>query len=193
MTAIKNAKLSIALIAGSNRKNATSTKLLAYMAETLRKRGIAATLIDLYETPLPLYSPDADAIDENTAAMVRAVGEADAVVLGTPEYHGSVSGVLKNALDYMGSSEFSGKPVLSVSSSGGAVGVSSLTMLQAIVRNLHGVNSPEWLSLGGDARHFAADGSPADAGVRQRVERALDCLIRMAELLRPQAAGSRGG
>lgn len=186
-------KLRIALIAGSNRENATSTKLLRYMAETLRKRGMNATLIDLYETPVPLYSPDADGSDASTVAMVRAVGEADAVVLGTPEYHGSISGVLKNALDYMGSAEFSGKPVLSVSSSGGAVGVSSLTHLQTIVRNLHGVNSPEWLSLGGDARRFAADGSPADAAVRQRVERTLDCLVRLAELLRPNAAGVKIG
>ncbi|KIL40842.1 hypothetical protein SD70_11335 [Gordoniibacillus kamchatkensis] len=185
--------MNIVLIAGSNRRNATSTKLLRYMGEALRKRGANVKLIDLYETPVPLYSPDAEETDANTEAMVRTVGEADAIVLATPEYHGSISGVLKNALDYMGSAEFSGKPVLSVSSSGGAVGVSSLTHLQAIVRNLHGVNSPEWLSLGGDARHFAADGSPADAAVRQRVERTLDSLLRLAELLRPNAAGVKIG
>ncbi|MFC0212225.1 NADPH-dependent FMN reductase [Paenibacillus chartarius] len=179
--------MKIALIAGSNRRNATSTKLLQYMEGVLRGRGIATTLIDLFETPLPMYSPDAEVLDGHTSAMKRAVAEADAVILGTPEYHGSISGALKNALDFMGAGEFSGKPVLSVSSSGGAVGVSSLTQLQAMVRNMHGINSPEWLSLGGDARQFETDGAPADAAIRQRVERTLDSLVGLAALLRPHA------
>lgn len=182
--------MNIVLLSGSNRQNATSTKLLRYIADQLDKRGIRTKLIDVYEQPLPMYSPDASSIDANTAAMVQAFANADAIVLGGPEYHGSISGALKNALDYLGSAQFDGKPVLSVSSSGGAVGVSSLTQLQAIVRNLHGVNSPEWISLGGDARQFTGDHQPVDAGVRKRVERALDTLVSMTALLRGAKAES---
>jgi len=40
---------------------------------------------------------------ENVAALRRQVQEADGIILGTPEYHGSFSGVLKNALDHMAS------------------------------------------------------------------------------------------
>jgi NAD(P)H-dependent FMN reductase len=177
-------EMNIVLLSGSNRQNGTSTKLLKYMADQLENRGIRTTMIDVYEKPLPMYSPDASSIDANTSAMVQAFSNADGIILGGPEYHGSISGALKNALDFMGAAQFDGKPVLSVSSSGGAVGVSSLTQLHAMVRNLHGVNCPEWVSLGGDARQFAGDHQPADAGVRQRVERALDSLVSMTKLLR---------
>ncbi|WP_309120256.1 NADPH-dependent FMN reductase [Paenibacillus sp.] len=175
--------MNMVLLAGSNRKDASSTKLLRYMKERLKARGVEATLFDVYESPLPIFSPDDAEAHPNARRLVAAVQGADGLVLGTPEYHGSISGALKNALDYLGSGEVGGKPVLSVSSSGGAVGVSSLTHLQGIVRGLHGINSPEWVSIGG-RQWFNADGSPADEGMRTRVERALDQLVAMTEALR---------
>src|SRR5438477_10122300 len=54
--------------------------------------------------------------------LSRAVKESDGVILGTPEYHGSFSGVLKNALDLMGFEEFEGKMLGLVGVSGGAMG-----------------------------------------------------------------------
>lgn len=177
--------MKIVLLAGSNRKDANSTKLLRYMAKELGKKGVHAVVIDLWDKPVPLYSPDQkDQPDRNTAEMIRLVQEADGIVLGTPEYHGSISGVLKNALDYLGGQQFSGKPVLSASSSGGAVGVASLTHLQDIVRNLHGINCPEWVSLGGDNRRFDELGAPASEMVRSRINRALDYLLFLMERLR---------
>jgi len=177
----------IALLAGSNRKDASSTKLLRYMAGRLKERGVEAALFDVYESPLPMYSPDDEEPHPNARRLASLVRSADALVLGTPEYHGSVSGALKNALDYLGSEEVGGKPTLSVSSSGGAVGVSSLTHLQSIVRGLHGINCPEWVSLGGRQRLFE-DGAPADEGMRARVDRALDQLTRIAAALKSDAA-----
>jgi azobenzene reductase len=176
--------MKIVLIAGSNRKDSTSTKLLRYMVTVLEKKGVQASLFDLCETPVPLYKPYSEEIDANTALMIQSVTNADGIVLGSPEYHGSVSGVLKNALDYMGDDEFSGKPVLSVSSSGGAVGVSCLTHMQAMVRNMHGINCSEWVSIGGEQRRFTAEGEPEAETVRKRVDRALDHLIYLTRSLR---------
>lgn len=174
-------------IAGSPRKQATSTKLLRYMARQLTDTGAGVRFIDLSAHPLPFYSPDLELSDEPyVARLLAAVSEADGLVIGSPEYHGSVSGLLKNALDFVGSSHVSGKPVLSVSSAGGAVGVSSLTHLQAIVRNLHGINCPEWISLGGAARQFGPDGAPLDTKIRERVERALRLLVVLSQRLRPK-------
>lgn len=175
-------------IAGSNRTDATSTKLLRYMARRLTDAGAGVHFFDLRVQPLPFYSPDpGEAPDHpNVSRLLAAVGAADGLVIGSPEYHGSVSGVLKNALDFVGSAHVSGKPVLSVSSSGGAVGVSSLTQLQAIIRNLHGINCPEWISLGGPNRQFGPDGAPVDVKIRERVERALKLFVTLAHRLRPK-------
>jgi len=182
--------MKVLFISGSNRSGATSAKLLRYMAEVSRRKGADADVFDLWENPVPLYSPDAEQGEPNVTALLAAAQQADAIVLGGPEYHGSISGVLKNALDYMGSAHVSGKPVLSVSSSGGSVAVSSLTQLQTIVRNLHGINSPEWISIGGEQRHFSPDGAPQQEAVRQRVERALDTLLALTKALRGQSAAS---
>jgi FMN reductase len=50
---------------------------------------------------LPMYNPHDDARTDNAAAMVAALRDADAVVVGSPGYHGGVSGLVKNALDYI--------------------------------------------------------------------------------------------
>jgi NAD(P)H-dependent FMN reductase len=177
--------MNIILIGGSNRRVSTSTQLLHYMKSRLLDKGVTAEVFDLRQKPVPFYSPDQNETDDpNTVDMLKQVLAADGIVLGNPEYHGSLSGVLKNALDFMSSAHFAGKPVLSASSSGGAVGVSSLTHMQTVVRNLHGINCSEWVSIGGEQRKFASDGSPEEGAVKLRVERALDELVRLCSLLR---------
>ncbi|MCM3748377.1 NAD(P)H-dependent oxidoreductase [Paenibacillus pasadenensis] len=176
--------MKIAIIAGGNRKEASSTQLLRYMEKSLQEKEISVTFIDLYQHQLPLYSPDSSEPSEQVDALIQAVSAADGVILGTPEYHGSFSGVLKNALDYLGAAQFEGKPVLVASAAAGAVGVSSLTQLQTIVRNLHGINCTEWVSIGGDNRQFGEDGEPANDKVKQRVLYALAHLTRLVKQLR---------
>jgi NAD(P)H-dependent FMN reductase len=82
--------------------------------------------------------------------LLEEVKDGDGLVLVTPEYHGSISNALKNALDYITQDQVSGKTVLSVSSAGGSFEVSSLTHLQTIIvpTNLHGINCSEWISIG---------------------------------------------
>ncbi len=176
--------MKIAIIAGSNRKHSSSTRMAKYVGERLKAGAHAIEVWDLYANPLPFYDPDEEAETDAVKRLASIVAEADAVVLATPEYHGSVSGVLKNALDYLGSDQFDGKLVLCVSAAGGAVGVSSLQHMQVIVRNLHGINCPEWISIGGDQRRFDEQGEPIHAPVRARVDRVLNTFVKLAEKLR---------
>ncbi|WP_166242756.1 NADPH-dependent FMN reductase [Paenibacillus turpanensis] len=174
----------IAIVAGSNRSGATSTLLSNYIGRLLKEKGFAAEVHDLFERPLPFYSPDqGEMTDDNLQRFKQLLGEAEGIVLATPEYHGSISGVLKNALDHVSSAEFSDKPVLAVSSAGGPVGVSSLNHIQTIVRNMHGINCPEWISVGGDQRSFDSDGTPSHEPTRERVERVVYYFAGMTELL----------
>ncbi|TDF95846.1 NADPH-dependent FMN reductase [Paenibacillus piri] len=174
----------ITIIAGSNRKNATSTQLCRHLQQQLENMGCQVTLLPLFELPLPFYRPGVASDDANVAVLVKSLREADGIVLATPDYHGAPSGILKNALDFVGFDEFDGKVVLSVSSAGGAVGMSSLQQLQTIVRNVHGVNCPEWISIGGEQRSFTPDGSPADDKTRQRVQRTLNFFVSMVKTFR---------
>ncbi|UHA72597.1 NADPH-dependent FMN reductase [Paenibacillus sp. 481] len=174
----------VTLIAGSNRKQASTTQLVQYIATILRDKGHEATVIDLAEVQLPLYCPDGNGDDANVAKLKDAASAGELIVLATPEYHGSMSGVLKNALDFLGFEHFDNKVVLLASSAGGAVGLHSLTHMQTVIRNLHGICCPEWISLGGDARQFTESGEPAQANVIQRVTKTVDYFLTLAERTR---------
>jgi azobenzene reductase len=173
-------KMKIAIITGSNRIHSTSTQLAKYAGRLLTETGCDVTFINLCEQPLPFYDPNLEVItDEHVLRMLNAVKEADGVILCTPEYHGGITGVLKNALDYMGKEHFDGTVVLSMVSAGGAVGVSSLQQLQSTVRYVHGINCPEWVSIGGDQRKFRADGSPEFDHVSARVQKTVAYFVHM--------------
>ncbi|MDD9265784.1 NADPH-dependent FMN reductase [Paenibacillus sp. GCM10023248] len=177
--------MKVTLIAGSNRKNSTSTSLLQYIESLLTERDISVAFVDLFELPLPLFSPDNWEFHPNAKRVLEAVADGDGLIIATPEYHGSVSGTLKNALDYVTGGQMAGKPVLAVSSAGGPLGVSSLSHLQTIVRNLHGINCSEWISLGHASTIVGAD--DMDDVLRKRIEDAVHSFV---DLTRRLAAGS---
>ncbi|WP_219836055.1 NADPH-dependent FMN reductase [Paenibacillus sp. R14(2021)] len=170
----------ITIIAGATRRDSTSAMLSYYIAALMRAEGHEAEVFDLRVKPLPLYNDDIEEMHPFTSELQDAVFHSDAVVLSTPEFHGSMSGVLKNALDHLSSDQFDGKAVLSISAAGGSVGVSSLQHLQTIVRNLHGINCPEWISIGGAQRQFNGDGTPALPDVQKRVNRTVSYFLQLA-------------
>jgi azobenzene reductase len=173
--------IKITIISGSNRAQATTSQLCRHLQHVLEEKGCLVTFLDLYELPLPLYSPKVECDDANLAILRNSLNEADGIILATPEYHGAPSGVLKNALDYVGFAQFDGKVVLSASSTGGPVGVSSLQQLQTIVRNVHGINCPEWISIGGENRLFTPEGEPVNPKIRERVLHTLQYFIKMVQ------------
>ena len=175
----------------TNRSGSTSTRLAKYIVAEFRRQGVQADLYDLHRDPVPFYSPD-EAQDDHAGLLrlKRMAADADGFVLASPEYHGSISGVLKNALDHLGKEHFTGKPVLSATSSGGPVGISSLLQLQAMVRNLHGVNCPEWISIGGEQRKlFETDpeGYLPEHAVLDRIHNALHGFLDLLRRVRGQA------
>jgi len=175
--------MKITLIAGSNRANASSTNHLRYMGQLFTDLQVSVKFIDLSALPLPLFTPDNWDFHPNVRLMLEAIEAADGLVLATPEYHGSISGALKNALDYVQIPQVAGKPVLSVSSAGGPLGVSSLTHLQTIVRNLHGVNCSDQVSVGYGANEFGPDGAPVDAAMRDRIQVAVQRFVELTRRL----------
>ncbi len=175
--------MKVTLIAGSNRANATSTSLLRYVESLLKAQQISVAFIDLAQLQLPLFSPDNWEFHPNVRHVLEAIADGDGLILATPEYHGSLSGALKNALDYVTAGQVAGKAVLSVSSAGGPLGVSSLTHLQSIVRNLHGINCSEWISIGSGSHSFGSDGRPVDEEVSNRVQNGVSSFVNLTRKL----------
>jgi azobenzene reductase len=173
--------MKISIIAGSNRKYSSSTKLSHFIEKYLLNIGHEVVFFDLYEKPIPFYSPDLDLdSDANLTELKAGTLQAQAIILSTPDYHGSISGVLKNALDHLEFEHFDSKAVLSISSAGGAVGVSSLTQLQTMIRNVHGINCPEWISIGSDQHSFNEHGEPELPKVKQRTLKVVHSFLELA-------------
>ena len=125
-------------ICGSRRdESATRAALLAALDEA-DAAGATTELLDLRSFDLPPLDADVDAENQGDGArLLHAVDGADAVLLGTPVYHGSYSGVLKNALDYCGFDEFEEKTVGLLAVSGGSFPVTALDHLRSVCRALN--------------------------------------------------------
>lgn len=104
-----NAILIVAL-SGSLRAASTNTALLRAVAESA-PAGISVEILPLNK--LPLFNPDLDNSLPDAVTRFRGkVGQADGMIIASPEYAHGISGVLKNALDWLvGYEGFAGKPV----------------------------------------------------------------------------------
>jgi NAD(P)H-dependent FMN reductase len=97
--------------------------------------GATTDLVDVSALDLPIFDPGrTDAGD--APELRRRVREADAVVLGTPMYHGSYSSVVKTALDYCGFDEFEATTVGLVVVAGGGFPTPALEHLRSVARAL---------------------------------------------------------
>lgn len=118
-------------VCGSLRENSSTRVVLDHALTTAKATGAETALLDLREYDLPLYNGDEK--DAGDAPTLRThVRDADGLILGTPIYHGSVSSVLKTALDYCGFKEFEEKPVGLVTVAGGRFPTPSLLHLRTI-------------------------------------------------------------
>jgi len=91
------------------RKNSFSTNALRNVLEIISaKYKTEARLLNLLDTELPIYRPRNRSENENVIKVTRDVNWANVFVLASPDYHGSMSGTMKNFLDFFWK-EFSGK------------------------------------------------------------------------------------
>jgi len=127
-------------ISGSLRRGSHNTKLLRAAAELLPPGVELEVFSGLRE--LPPYDPDRDTepADPAVGRLRAAIADADGVLIATPEYNGSIPGVLKNALDWasrpFASNVLRGKPVAVVGASTGLFGA---VWAQADTRKVLGI------------------------------------------------------
>jgi len=142
--------LDVVVISGSLRSESLNKKLAKESASLASERGHRVTYFDLKEFPLPFFNEDRErdfGMPSNAKTIRRAIVKSDAVIITSPNYNGSMPGVLKNLLDWISRSEdgqdardvFKKKQVLIMSASGGKSGGSGgLSSLEHVVEKLGG-------------------------------------------------------
>lgn len=133
-------------VAGSIRQGSYSTRSLKIALEYAKKQGAEVRLLDLNTVVLPLYDPSAPASKE-VEHTTEAISWADAFILASPDYHGSMSGALKNFLDYF-YEEFAGK-VFGYIVASHEKGLTVMEQMRTAVRQCYGWSMPYGVSING--------------------------------------------
>lgn len=105
---MSDSKLKILAVVGSMHATSVTRVVVMHVAEELRKLGCEVDVLDLSKEPLALFNVETAYSQPGFAALKARVEQADVFVLGTPDYHGSISSALKNFLDHFWK-EFAGK------------------------------------------------------------------------------------
>lgn len=128
------------------------------------KAGVEVELLDLGAVDVPFFHVDKDfpELDE----IRRKFASSDGFVVGSPEYHGSYSGVLKNLLDHLGFEEFDGK-IVGLVSTGSSF--NALNHLRTVFRWVHAWVLPTQV-LARHADYVEATGEITNPKVRARLE-----------------------
>src|SRR5215213_8266958 len=128
-------------VAGSTRQSSYSTRALKIALEHVKKHGAEVRLLELSRMVLPLYDPSAPASKEVERAA-EAIAWADAFILASPDYHGSMSGALKNFLDHF-YEEFAGK-VFGYIVASHEKGLTVMDQMRTAVRQCYGWSIDKW-------------------------------------------------
>ena len=136
-------------VCGSTRENSYSGRLAIIALAAAREHGAETRLLELNAINLPTYNPDKDDMDhEGLRVATEAVNWADAFLLATPDYHGSMSGALKNFLDFYWS-EFAGKLFGYIVASH-EKGLTVMEHMRTSVRQCYGWSLPYGVSVHGE-------------------------------------------
>ena len=160
-------------VSGSMREGSHGLRALNVVLKAAAERGADVSLLDLRLANLPMYNPDSPPTDAqgHVRRATEAVGWADAFVLASPDYHGSMSGALKNFLDYHWE-EFTGKLFGYVCASH-EKGLTVMEQMRTAVRQCYGWSMPYGVSV-----HGEQDLEPGGAVTNPRVEKRLRMMAR---------------
>ena len=160
-------------LCGSIRAGSFTRMALERALSGAAETGASTRLIDLRKYSLIFCDGKEDESEypDDVFRLRKDVRDAHGIVLATPEYHGSLSGLLKNAIDLMGFDEFEGKMIGLVGVSGGPMGaLNGLNSLRTVGRALHAWVIPDEAAVPNASQAFGANGHALDPGMDKRLK-----------------------
>lgn len=165
-------------IGGSLRKESRAYMALDLALKSLHSEGCETCKIDLRELDLPFCNGGTEYPDYPDVAMLRSeMKSARGLVLATPEYHGSISGVLKNALDLLSEEHIRGKVCGIIVVLGGPFSIGASDVIRQICHQLHAWTLPKELYIPYADQAFDSEGKLADPVLRQRMKELTTVLV----------------
>jgi len=169
-------------VGSSLRNGSSSTAALRATLDLIKKQGAETRLLDLKQTNLPLYDPNENQSSVKLQKVEEDVEWADAFILATPDYHGSMSGTMKNFLDYFWS-EFAGKTFGYICASH-EKGLTVMDQMRTAVRQCYGWSLPYGVSVNGE--DDLENGKISNSKLKSRLEMLARDLVVYGNLIRQQ-------
>lgn len=174
----KNGPIRIAVLSGSVRPgNYTRMAVDVVVASLSGHPGVSVDVVDPSALDLPL--PGLPATSGSVSELQDTIRGATAVILATPEYHGSFSSVMKLMIENLGfPSVLAGKPVALLGVAGGSIGaIKSLEQLRGVCSHVGAIVLPGPVSVAHVTSAFNEDGECTDSGVEGRLEGLAESLL----------------
>ena len=168
-------------VSGSMRQQSRSAIALRLFLDTVEQNGAEARMLDFRTVELPIYRPDREVPSEEQKNILAEVEWADAFALSTPDYHGAMSGALKNFLDYHWE-ELAGKLFAYICSSH-EKGLTVMDQMRTVVRQCYGWSMPYGVAFDGRA-DFSGGLTLSNKRIEDRLKMMARDLVVYGTLLR---------
>jgi FMN reductase len=180
-------RLTIVGLGGSLASVSRSRAALVAALEGVAAAGADVELLDLRELDLPLYNSDHEEPTESAARLIKSCYAADGMIWSSPLHQGTISGSLKNALDWLHLLGRRDPPYLHdkviglISAAGGTQGLQAVNTMEFSVRALRGWAVPYVVPVAGAARIFDEDGRVQDEGIEHQLVTLGSEVVRVAQ------------
>lgn len=156
-------------INGSLRVGSTTLSLVKAALKSAEECGAETQLVDLKNYDLPHFQAHLTYADhQHLNELLNILQSADGIILGSPEYHGTISGALKNFLDFQ-YRQIAGKAFGLVAATSGGPGIGCFDTMRKIIQSCHGWALP--FNVAGSFRDVDDNGNITNDKLRDRIER----------------------
>lgn len=184
-------------LGGTTRAGSSSELALCFALSAAERAGAKTAILAGPALQLPMYAPETFERSDGAAELVFLLRRSHGVIVASPGYHGSVSGLVKNALDYTEDMRgdtavyFDGRAVGCIACAYGwqATG-STLAALRSIAHALRGWPTPVGAAVNSSLKVFSAEGTCVDRGIGAQLELMAQQVVTFAHMR--AAAGGNG-
>jgi FMN reductase len=190
--------ISILGLGGSTRRSSSTERALQVSLAAARAAGAETLMLGSTDLAMPLYEPDGDRVPK-AIRLLEEVRRADGLVIASPGYHGALSGMVKNALDYLEDMRDDDPPYLEgkavgtiATASGWQATMSTIMSLRSVVHALRGWPTPMGATINMAGRVFDEGGELVDPSARFQLELVGQQVVEFARM-RAAGAAARAG
>lgn len=181
-------------IGGTMRAGSTSEKALAVTLRMAAQNGARTLMLAGPSLDLPAYDPGVPERSDNARRLIEALRAADGVIVASPSYHGSISGLLKNALDYTEDLRADERPYFDnravgciVCADGAQAMGATLATLRSIVHALRGWPTPYAAAIQANLKPFDMNGAITQPEVETQLAIVASQVVQFAKRARMAA------